>query len=468
MVGYRVQAGANNPGAVSLTARYLYGSDGMRVKKWVRNQQGQVTTTTYIDGIFEQHTFTSASENKTNNTLHVMDDQSRVALVRVGQALDERDVSPHVQYHLGDHLGSSHLVVGGENSSGSQFINREEYFPYGETSFGSFGRKRYRYSGKERDEESGLYYYGARFYAPWLARWVACDPAGIIDGYNLYVFVKNRPLILRDAVGLQSQGNPGERIGEELINNTRYARYRAIKGTWVSASARNEHTGYPQESAYGAYHDIVFGDDLNPLPNPDLIEPGDEYLIPIQSESVLETFSEPHKPPKYSASDNLIDARCDVLTACIARVGMDKQMSEGPFKRIEWSKMEIGYEGGEAKAEARMARVTGRTPIGEVQGELMSAEAHAKISYDREGTDGWVPTSLDAGIGAMATAVGGEATLGSSDNNVTGGLSLSVGAGANVMVGRLSTGQLRYSADLSILFYKVGVTITTDEKSASK
>ena len=38
----------------------------------------------------------------------------------------------------------------------SDFINREEYFPYGETSFGSFARKRYRFTGKERDEESGL------------------------------------------------------------------------------------------------------------------------------------------------------------------------------------------------------------------------------------------------------------------------------------------------------------------------
>ncbi len=44
--------------------------------------------------------------------------------------------------------------------------NREEYSPYGETTFGSFARKRYRYTRRERDEESGLYYHGARYYAP--------------------------------------------------------------------------------------------------------------------------------------------------------------------------------------------------------------------------------------------------------------------------------------------------------------
>jgi RHS repeat-associated protein len=44
---------------------------------------------------------------------------------------------------------------------------------------------RYRYTGKESDEESGLHYHSARYYAPWLARWVSCDPIGIpVSNYN--------------------------------------------------------------------------------------------------------------------------------------------------------------------------------------------------------------------------------------------------------------------------------------------
>ena len=54
------------------------------------------------------------------------------------------DPTPPVKYHLGDHLGSSHLALGGADATGRAFINREEYFPYGETSFGGFARKRYR------------------------------------------------------------------------------------------------------------------------------------------------------------------------------------------------------------------------------------------------------------------------------------------------------------------------------------
>jgi RHS repeat-associated protein len=52
-------------------------------------------------------------------------------------------------------------------------------------------QKRYRYTGKERDDSSGLCYYGARYLAPWLTRWISPDAAGAVDGLNLYVYVDN-------------------------------------------------------------------------------------------------------------------------------------------------------------------------------------------------------------------------------------------------------------------------------------
>lgn len=206
MIGYRVQPNANSPASISV--RYLYGADGMRVKKWVRNQQEQVNTTVYVDGAFEHHRRITTTATTENNTLHVTDNRSRIALVRVGAPLDDRDAAPLVSYHLGDHLGSSAVVLGGNNSAGSTFINREEYFPYGETSFGSFARKRYRYSGKERDEESGMYYYGARYFAPWIARWMSCDPRGRVNGLNLFVFVSNNPKNYVDPRGTEEAVPP--------------------------------------------------------------------------------------------------------------------------------------------------------------------------------------------------------------------------------------------------------------------
>lgn len=184
----------------SVAARYLYGADGMRVKKVVRkNGSERVESTVYIGSVFEHDAWTENGSRRENNHVHVMDDRQRIARVRRGPA-HPKDAGPPVQVHLGDHLGSSHVVV----DAGGAWVNREEYFPYGETGFGSFARKRYRFTGKERDEESGLSYHGARYYAPWLGRWVSCDPAGTVDGVNIYTYVQGNPVSKVDPKGLQS------------------------------------------------------------------------------------------------------------------------------------------------------------------------------------------------------------------------------------------------------------------------
>ncbi|MCB9507193.1 MAG: RHS repeat-associated core domain-containing protein [Myxococcales bacterium] len=54
--------------------------------------------------------------------------------------------------------------------------------------------------GKERDGESGLVYFGARYFAPWLGRWASADPAGAVDG-NPYLVVRWSPVGLREVDG---------------------------------------------------------------------------------------------------------------------------------------------------------------------------------------------------------------------------------------------------------------------------
>ncbi|MBI3969613.1 MAG: VCBS repeat-containing protein [Chloroflexi bacterium] len=211
MRAYRTQANNAEP---SLYAHYLYDASGQRVKKLVRKQGGQVEVTVDVDGIFQHQRIRRGSALQENNTLHVTDDQQRIGLIRVGTPFSD-DPTPAVKYHLGDHLGGSNLVV---DATGA-WVNREEYTPYGETSFGSFARKRYRFSAKERDEESGLYYHGARYYAPWLARWVSCDPAGTVDGLNLYHFVRGNPLRLVDGTGTQSEAADAVAELERLLTS---------------------------------------------------------------------------------------------------------------------------------------------------------------------------------------------------------------------------------------------------------
>jgi RHS repeat-associated protein len=81
-------------------------------------------------------------------------------------------------------------------------LSYEEYTPYGSTSYYIASvPKRYRYTGKERDKETGLYYYGARYYSTTNFRWINCDPIGIGDGVNLYLYVHCNPINLNDPEG---------------------------------------------------------------------------------------------------------------------------------------------------------------------------------------------------------------------------------------------------------------------------
>jgi insecticidal toxin complex protein TccC len=108
-----------------------------------------------------------------------------------------------LRFCFDDHLGSSTIELDAEGS----LISEEGYYPFGGTSWRAARNaleanyRTIRYSGKERDA-SGLYYYGHRYYAPWLQRWISPDPAGTTDGLNLYCMVGNNPVRFADSHGL--------------------------------------------------------------------------------------------------------------------------------------------------------------------------------------------------------------------------------------------------------------------------
>jgi RHS repeat-associated protein len=116
-----------------------------------------------------------------------------------------------LRYQYADHLGGTAL----ELDAAGDVLTYEEYYPFGAASFASHRgaaappAKRYRYAGKERDEETGLSYHGARYYAPWLGRWTSADPGGVRpEELTGYVYCANRPTTLVDPDGASPQAAP--------------------------------------------------------------------------------------------------------------------------------------------------------------------------------------------------------------------------------------------------------------------
>src|SRR6185437_15659450 len=143
-----------------------------------------------------------------------------------------------------------------ELDDAARILSYEEYFPYGATSYSTVDAtreapaKRYRYTGKERDEESGLNYHGARYYALWLCRWTAADPIGIGDGLNIYLYVSDNPVKLSDPGGTDGIGLPPQKYGYETVKYKDYDECRA--NTWTDCTSVD---GQPFSN--GPYYGVV-------------------------------------------------------------------------------------------------------------------------------------------------------------------------------------------------------------------
>ena len=114
-----------------------------------------------------------------------------------------------ISYFLADHLGSTDGLADSTGNVASQ------------TAYDSFGNQtsslatRYGFTGRERDDFTGLMYYRARFYDPSLGRFISEDPIGLQGGINLFAYVNNDPKNLNDPLGLFPD-NPYDAIPESV------------------------------------------------------------------------------------------------------------------------------------------------------------------------------------------------------------------------------------------------------------
>ncbi|CAG8873395.1 RHS repeat domain-containing protein [Pseudomonas fluorescens] len=187
---------------------YRYDRPGHRLRKTGfthRSGRTLLTEVRYLPGL-EIH---RQADGEEHHVISVEAGRSSVRALHWPQGAH----SDQLRYSLSDHLGSSTLELDDE----AGMLTQEHYYPFGGTACWA-GKsalvakyKTVRYSGKERDA-TGLYYYGYRYYAPWLQRWISPDPAGEVDGPNRYAMVGNNPINFADRFGLNGEQVMGTQI----------------------------------------------------------------------------------------------------------------------------------------------------------------------------------------------------------------------------------------------------------------
>lgn len=195
-------------------AYYSYSLSGDRIRKVIERNGGKKLERIYL-GLVEiyREAQNNAAPDLERYTLHIVDNTGKIAQVDT-KTKDVNNQDPVnlvnenvIRYQYNNHLGSASL----ETDQNGNVISYEEYHPYGTTAYrvcnpnNNVSLKRYRFSGKERDDETGFYYFGVRYYAAWLGRWTSSDPGGFVDGLNLYRYCKNNPITFNDAFGFETR-----------------------------------------------------------------------------------------------------------------------------------------------------------------------------------------------------------------------------------------------------------------------
>ncbi len=174
--------------SLSRTTDFYYDGDGGRVKR--RSEIDSAQTTTYIGSLFEKLDYDDPGQ-PTVTKKHIYAGSNRVCVVEDGAA----------KFYHGDHLGSSNLIT---DENGAQ-IALYEYRPFGAVSSqsGTYATD-IKFTGKIQDD-TGLYYYGARYYDPVIGRFISPDT--IVQApqdpqtLNRYAYCRNNPVKYVDPTG---------------------------------------------------------------------------------------------------------------------------------------------------------------------------------------------------------------------------------------------------------------------------
>ena len=192
---------------------YVYGQDGQRSNKYTQNSE-----TLYFNKMWTLHTDSGNNVYGGQSSKHIYLGETRIVTkLNSGTSPTYQEEYYKQYYYHSDHLGSASLI---SDYKGDEY-QRIEYTPYGEswvekTQNVGLEYLPYKFTSKELDEETGLYYYGARYLDPKYSRWLSTDPVlgdyvsknsrgqgGIFNTLNLslYHYGNNNPIRYTDPSG---------------------------------------------------------------------------------------------------------------------------------------------------------------------------------------------------------------------------------------------------------------------------
>ena len=215
----------------SYTVHYRYGEDGQRALKYTEEGRSE---TLYFNNFYTIHIPVQDKNNPQGLRVHkhIFVGNSRLvtAMTHTDNNGDNAEQREKRYYYHSDHLGSAQFVT---DWRGKQY-EHIEYTPYGELWIeevaAGLDKLPFRFTGKEMDEETGLYYYGARYLDPKYSRWISTDPAlseymagssvgagGIYNtvNFNVYHYGNNNPIKYTDPTGMWIDNGDGTYTAEK-------------------------------------------------------------------------------------------------------------------------------------------------------------------------------------------------------------------------------------------------------------
>jgi len=228
--------------------QFMYDESDERIVKMMTDASDQVSTTLYpFETLEVRGTVLDSGEStlsSANEVPYLVAHGVRLARLHYEQpSIGEPRVGGkalHVLFELGDHLGSTSVVLDKETS---ELVEASTYQGYGakESDYRAERWKGFRddygFTGKEDDSEFGIVYFGKRFYSPGLNRWLTADPLAVHApgkaDLNVYAYVRAALLRAVDPLGLEDTLSAGPQC-KWCLAASQKAMSLAIKG-WEAA-----------------------------------------------------------------------------------------------------------------------------------------------------------------------------------------------------------------------------------------